>query len=435
MDDEARARLKKQSFDDWYRDEWAFVCLGVALGLGVFCWCASLGVPFWVCIIITTVWGGLLEAFIVPAIARVAYAIMRWFGWTPPIVPPDLKHLPTAKSIGSKNPTPVQSRAVSLKVATKTPEPPGVHLKPARPAPPPTVPPPVPPPVPISASSPPDAETRVAYWNYDDQQPEHVAGWWWLSSEQSTHAPQPEQPRLPTPEEHTPTPEQIANQTQNTAEYLAANELYDNAQPIAPAIDDQFGFDTAQEEPTTERVSISSQTEHKDIDDAISSLAESDDAAGIKPEPRVFRSELFDGSLFPEPSPKLPKRKRIARSPVTATPPDPTPATEGERAARTRYAPVRDPRLRGAAIHIHGRNCCVCGASFDETYGPELARGYIEIHHLKSIAGGERETNPATDLAPLCANCHRMADRLASESDWPPQTIDELRKALIPRAQ
>jgi predicted restriction endonuclease len=152
-------------------------------------------------------------------------------------------------------------------------------------------------------------------------------------------------------------------------------------------------------------------------------------------EPRVFREELFDGSLFPEQPPKTPTRKRPARNLTTQTAAEPTPATEGERAAVTRYAPVRNSNLRKAAIRIHGSNCSVCNASFDKTYGPELARGYIEIHHLKSIAHGERETNPITDLAPLCANCHRMADRVARECEIPPQTIEELKKALIPSSE
>ena len=107
------------------------------------------------------------------------------------------------------------------------------------------------------------------------------------------------------------------------------------------------------------------------------------------------------------------------------------PGLEGERRLETNYAIVRDKKLRAAAIRIHGRDCCVCGANFDRTYGKNLAKGYIEVHHLKSISAGVRNTNPATDLVPLCANCHKMADRLASQSESPPASIDELKRMLL----
>ena len=108
--------------------------------------------------------------------------------------------------------------------------------------------------------------------------------------------------------------------------------------------------------------------------------------------------------------------------------PDLFPAPEGGRKPKTNYAVVRSAKLRKAAIEIHGRNCCACRRNFDEMYGPELAKGYIEIHHLNRIATGERTTDPVTDLAPLCSNCHRMADRLSP----PPRTIAELRYQLFP---
>lgn len=105
-------------------------------------------------------------------------------------------------------------------------------------------------------------------------------------------------------------------------------------------------------------------------------------------------------------------------------------APEGTRKRRTNYAIVRSAKLRNASIAIHGRKCCVCGFSFDEAFGVELAQGYIEVHHLNQIASGVRDTDPATDLVPLCSNCHAMADRLARHHPSPPSTIDELRKLL-----
>ena len=110
--------------------------------------------------------------------------------------------------------------------------------------------------------------------------------------------------------------------------------------------------------------------------------------------------------------------------------PDPTPAPEGGRKRKTHYAVVRSVKLRKAAIQIHGNNCCVCKFNFDEAFGEDLAQGYIEVHHLNGIASGVRNTDPATDLAPLCANCHAMADRLTRHHAAPPRSIDELRKLL-----
>ena len=54
--------------------------------------------------------------------------------------------------------------------------------------------------------------------------------------------------------------------------------------------------------------------------------------------------------------------------------------------------------------------------------------GYAEVHHL--VPFGEdprtRETNPRTDLAVLCANCHRMVHRKRDVA----LTIEELRGKL-----
>jgi HNH endonuclease len=84
----------------------------------------------------------------------------------------------------------------------------------------------------------------------------------------------------------------------------------------------------------------------------------------------------------------------------------------------------RDARLRRAAKRIHGTRCQVCGFSFEEVY---RARGtdYIEVHHLKPLSHYKHEVmvNPRTDLAVLCANCHRMIHRRADQV----LTLEELR--------
>jgi len=55
--------------------------------------------------------------------------------------------------------------------------------------------------------------------------------------------------------------------------------------------------------------------------------------------------------------------------------------------------------------------CYTCDFSFFEHYG-ELGRGFIEAHHIVPLnqLDGESE-HTVSDLAPLCANCHRMIHR------------------------
>lgn len=125
-------------------------------------------------------------------------------------------------------------------------------------------------------------------------------------------------------------------------------------------------------------------------------------------------------------------RRKPTRNESLPNPLNPAPAVEGQRRLITNYEAVRNPKLREMAIQIHGRGCCVCGFNFDDFFGKDLAQGYIEVHHLNNIASGERATDPATDLAPLCANCHAMADRLTLKLESPPRSIAELRKLLLP---
>lgn len=89
----------------------------------------------------------------------------------------------------------------------------------------------------------------------------------------------------------------------------------------------------------------------------------------------------------------------------------------------------RDPSLRHAALCVHGYRCQVCGFSFEETYGP-WGKGFAIVHHLRMLAdgGGEkRETDPKTDLAVLCANCHCMVHRRRNVV----LTLAELRDKLV----
>ncbi|WP_395745125.1 HNH endonuclease [Prosthecobacter sp.] len=85
----------------------------------------------------------------------------------------------------------------------------------------------------------------------------------------------------------------------------------------------------------------------------------------------------------------------------------------------TRYE--RKKLNRDACIRIHGTRCHGCGFSFGENYG-EIASDYIEVHHIEPLATtGEVLINPATDLIPLCSNCHSVVHRVT-----PPLGIEEL---------
>lgn len=89
----------------------------------------------------------------------------------------------------------------------------------------------------------------------------------------------------------------------------------------------------------------------------------------------------------------------------------------------------RNPDLRAAAVSIHGTRCQVCGMAFPERYGG-LGEGFIEVHHIKPVADYEGEVivNPETEMAVVCANCHRMLHRKPNQ----PLTVSQLKAIVRP---
>lgn len=87
------------------------------------------------------------------------------------------------------------------------------------------------------------------------------------------------------------------------------------------------------------------------------------------------------------------------------------PDPEGKRKLRQHATYERSPRNRARAIQVHGTICKACGFDFNRVYGEDLAKSYIEIHHVKSITEVNSPVNPDTDLVPLCSNCHSMAHK------------------------
>jgi 5-methylcytosine-specific restriction protein A len=88
-----------------------------------------------------------------------------------------------------------------------------------------------------------------------------------------------------------------------------------------------------------------------------------------------------------------------------------TPDHEGQKRWVQHITYERSPRNRARAIELQGTSCNCCGFDFDKFYGSELAKSYIEIHHTRSITQIKGPVDPATDLAPLCSNCHSMVHR------------------------
>lgn len=83
-------------------------------------------------------------------------------------------------------------------------------------------------------------------------------------------------------------------------------------------------------------------------------------------------------------------------------------------------------RKKEQAMDIHGRLYCeACAFDYQRTYGT-LGQGYIECHHRTPLATleAERETT-LSDLALVCANCHRMLHRSMSSL-----TLEGLRQII-----
>ena len=105
------------------------------------------------------------------------------------------------------------------------------------------------------------------------------------------------------------------------------------------------------------------------------------------------------------------------------------PDEEGKRYIQQHISYERSSRNRAEAIRLHGTVCKVCGFDFNKAYGKELARDYIEIHHIKSVSQHTGLVNPSTDLMPLCSNCHSMIHRSRTNPLQPEELRHIINKA------
>ncbi|MFL9828744.1 HNH endonuclease [Rhodoplanes sp. SY1] len=82
---------------------------------------------------------------------------------------------------------------------------------------------------------------------------------------------------------------------------------------------------------------------------------------------------------------------------------------------RKREAVLRSKKIASALDTNNGRLICEvphCGFEFRATYG-ELGVGFAEVHHLKPLseAPANGRSVRLSELAVVCANCHRMIHR------------------------
>ena len=97
-------------------------------------------------------------------------------------------------------------------------------------------------------------------------------------------------------------------------------------------------------------------------------------------------------------------------------------AEEGALKLRVHYARERQSKLvnkrKAQALDRNGvLRCEVCSFDFADAYGP-LGSGYIEAHHTRPVStlrAGAR--TKVSDLALVCANCHRMLHRQDDPAD------------------
>jgi 5-methylcytosine-specific restriction enzyme A len=90
-------------------------------------------------------------------------------------------------------------------------------------------------------------------------------------------------------------------------------------------------------------------------------------------------------------------------------------ASEGRLLIRRHVAYERDRTLRQRKLDDTIRSgkpivCEICGFDFAETYG-DRGKGYIECHHILPLHVSGPARRRISDLALLCANCHRMIHR------------------------
>jgi len=117
---------------------------------------------------------------------------------------------------------------------------------------------------------------------------------------------------------------------------------------------------------------------------------------------------------------QLTREEAMALSHLWATqnsPLDGSSQSEGSVRLRRHYSRERSGKLREQKKADYLRtnvklNCEVCGFTFDENYPEDLAKDYIEVHHVIPLSELKEQTRTTlSDLMLVCSNCHRMIHR------------------------
>jgi len=105
-------------------------------------------------------------------------------------------------------------------------------------------------------------------------------------------------------------------------------------------------------------------------------------------------------------------------------------AQEGKILTRLHRIRERDAAIvrkcKQTALDRHGKlSCEACGFDFTQTYG-EVGAGIIDVHHRQPLHTlGENSRTKISDLALVCANCHRI---IHSSRNW--LSVDQVKDAI-----
>ena len=104
---------------------------------------------------------------------------------------------------------------------------------------------------------------------------------------------------------------------------------------------------------------------------------------------------------------------------------------EGAKRRITVNAYERNRKARDLCIKKYKVKCCICGFSFEDTYG-EAAEGFIHVHHVKPLSEIRTKytVDPVKDLRPVCPNCHAVIHIRKGEPAFIPEEV----KALLRRS-
>ncbi len=86
----------------------------------------------------------------------------------------------------------------------------------------------------------------------------------------------------------------------------------------------------------------------------------------------------------------------------------------------------RNPLNRKLCLATKGYDCAICGINFEKVYGV-IGKKYIHVHHITPVSqlGPGYIIDPASDLIPVCPNCHAMLHRKN-----PPYSPEELKTII-----